>query len=251
MTFNNTEQDSKSLKEKDLVHALYEHNQELLPHFGQNWNLFQNVTTTRQTLSRLIYYNELYLKIVNVMGVICEFGVQWGTTLSLLMNFRGMYEPYNISRKIYGFDTFSGFGAVSEEDGGYSKIGDYRTLPDYYETLDKILALHETNSPLQHAKKYELIKGDASVTIDKWLDDNPHAIIAMAIFDMDLYAPTKNVLEKIRPRLTKGSILVFDELNCKPFPGETAALAEVFGLNNVRLIRHPHQTYAAYMEFEG
>jgi len=58
--------------------------------------------------------------------------------------------------------------------------------------------------------------------------------------------PTKDVLEKIIPRLTKGSLLIFDELNCPHFPGETAAVQEVLGLNNLTLKRHPHQSYCAW-----
>ena len=38
-----------------------------------------------------------------------EFGVEWGSTLSLLIKLRSIHEPYNYSRKIIGFDTFSGF----------------------------------------------------------------------------------------------------------------------------------------------
>jgi hypothetical protein len=68
----------------------------------------------------------------------------------------------------------------------------------------------------------------------------------MAIFDMDVYKPTKDVLQKIIPRLTKGSLLVFDELNCQQFPGETSAVQEVLGLNNLKLHRHQHQSYCAW-----
>ena len=60
-----------------------------------------------------------------------------------------------------------------------------------------------------------------------FLERNPHIIVSMAIFDMDIYAPTKRALELVMPRLTKGSLLVFDELNCRHFPGETQALHEV------------------------
>jgi hypothetical protein len=63
---------------------------------------------------------------------------------------------------------------------------------------------------------------------------------------MDLYKPTRDVLETILPRLTRGSVLVFDELNCPRFPGETTALAEVLGLDNLRLRRDPHQPYCAW-----
>ena len=69
----------------------------------------------------------------------------------------------------------------------------------------------------------------------------------MAIFDMDVYKPTKDVLEAILPRLIKGSVLVFDELNCPHFPGETIALIEVLGLKNLKLHRNPHQPYCSWL----
>ena len=40
-------------------------------------------------------------------------------------------------------------------------------------------------------------------------------------------------LEIIKPRLFKGSVLVFDELNCKTF--KNVALLESIGLNNLKL----------------
>jgi hypothetical protein len=119
-------------------------------------------------------------------------------------------------------------------------------MPNYEVTLDEILSIHEMFCPISHIKKYELIKGDASQTFVTWLENNPHAIVSMAIFDMDVYKPTKDVLQKIIPRLTKGSLLVFDELNCQHFPGETTAVQEVLGLNNLKLHRHPHQSYCAW-----
>lgn len=234
------------------LRELRETTQQLLPLFGEgSWNKHNLVTLNVTVLSRLLYLNDLYRKIVDVPGVICEFGVQWGSTLTQLINLRSIYEPFNHSRIIYGFDTFSGFPSVNEMDGNLYRKGDLATPNKYEDTLDRILALIESFPPLPHIKKFALIKGDASHTIEQWLDDNPHAIISLAIFDMDLYSPTKAVLEKIMPRLTKGSIIAFDELNCKAFPGETRALDEVIGLNNLRLRRsplHPHGAWAVIGE---
>jgi hypothetical protein len=225
---------------------LLEISQNLLPQYGDQWNIHNLVSLNRLALSRIIYYHELYQKIIHIPGVICEFGVQWGATLAILQNLRGMYEPYNHTRKIYGFDTFEGFPTIDSKDGAQPKIGDYRSSPSHEDTLEEILSIHETFCPLSHIKKYEIVKGDASETIDTWLEKNPHAIVSMAIFDMDVYKPTKDVLEKIIPRLTKGSLLIFDELNCQVFPGETIAVQEVLGLNNLKLNRHPHQSYCAW-----
>lgn len=223
----------------------------LLPRYGNRWNLHSLSTLNRQSLSRILYYNELYQKIIDTPGVILEFGVQWGATLAQLVNLRGIYEPFNYSRKIVGFDTFAGFSAVGKEDGDLAAAGDYATMENYRETLERILDLHESFSPISHIKKYELIEGDASTSVDRWLTENPHAIVAMAIFDMDLYKSTKDVLEKILSRLTRGTLLVFDELNCPHFPGETRALAEVIGIGNLRLHHFPHQAYCAWAVFEG
>ena len=240
---------SQSSAEKISNRELFDLAANLLPNYGNQWNAHSVVTMKRQTLSRILYYQQLYLKILDIPGVICEFGVQWGATLAQLINLRGMYEPFNHTRTIFGFDTYAGFSTIDEKDAGFSAVGDYATLRNYEETLEKVLLLQESFSPLSHIKKFSLIKGDASQTIDGWLDQHQAAVISMAIFDMDVYKPTKDVLEKVLPRLTRGSLLVFDELNNPHFPGETLAVNEVLGLNKLALRRFPHQPYCAWAVF--
>ena len=203
----------------------------------------------RQTLSRIMFMNELYKKIVNRHGVVMEFGVRWGQNLSLFSSFRGMHEPYNYNRKIIGFDTFSGFVGVNSKDGGLVNAGDYSVTEKYKDYLNDILKIHQDNSPIPHINKFELIEGDATITVNDYLDKNPHTIISLAYFDFDIYKPTKDCLTSILPFLTKGSIIAFDELNCKEFPGETLAFKEVFDLNKYELKRDIHNPLCSYIEF--
>jgi hypothetical protein len=70
---------------------------ELLPAFGPNWHRHSLVGLKVEALARVTYYSELYSKIANVPGIICEFGVQWGATIAQLINLRSIYEPFNIS----------------------------------------------------------------------------------------------------------------------------------------------------------
>lgn len=191
----------------------------------------------RQSLSRILLMSELYKKVIDVHGVIIEFGVRWGQNMSLFSSFRGIYEPYNYNRKIIGFDTFGGFPSTDEKDGKLVKKGDYSVTENYDEKLESILTYHESESPIAHKKKFELVKGDAVKTIEDYIDDNPHTIVAMAYFDFDIYLPTKKCLEKIIPRLTKGSVIAFDELNCPEFPGETLAVLETLGLSKYSIKR--------------
>ena len=78
----------------------------------------------RQLLSRIFWMAELYRKILPVQGVVMEFGVRWGQNLVLFHSFRGMWEPFNYSRKIVGFDTFGGFPseAIDNADGGGAHV---------------------------------------------------------------------------------------------------------------------------------
>ncbi len=205
----------------------------------------------RQNMSRMIFFYELYKKIVDVHGVAIMFGVRWGQDLALLEAFRGMMEPFNHNRKIIGFDTFEGFPSVSSKDSmGLNKKGDLGVTRNYEEYLEKVLRFHEDSSPLSHIKKFELIKGDASKTFKKYLDEHTETIIAFAYFDFDIYEPTKACMELCRGRFTKGSVIGFDELNHPEWPGETLAVKETLGLDNIRIKRFPFMPTGSYTVIE-
>jgi hypothetical protein len=197
--------------------------------------------TNRQALSRVLFLHELYQRILPVHGVVMEFGVRWGQNLALFHSFRGMYEPFNYYRRIVGFDTWAGFPSVDAKDGSaeIAAVGAYGVAEGYREHLEQVLAYHESESPLGHLRRFELVQGDAAETVPAYLERNPETIVALAYFDFDLYEPTKACLEAIRPHLTRGSVIGFDELNCPSFPGETLALREVFGLDRFRIERIP------------
>ena len=242
-----TQKTSKHMEaeEKLLKKAKY-----VLENSGYHWNSALLSVLGRQSISKILYYNELYEKILDVPGVICEFGVFWGGATALLSNLRGIYEPYNYTRKIVGFDTFSGFYEVDTKDGSISSEGDFSAGEKSYSEVNELLSIHESFSPISHIKKHELIKGDASKTFNKWLDENPASIISMAILDFDIYKPTKSVLSRITERFTKGSLLLFDELSCPYYPGETLALMETIGIGNLKLRRNPHMPWCSYAVWE-
>ena len=213
-----------------------------------NLGLFLN----SKSLSRILFMDHLYRQIVDVQGCVLEFGTRWGQNLALFAALRGIYEPFNRHRKIVGFDTFEGFPNVSSKDGSSEMMrpGELAVTDKYIEYLDEVMQLQERDNPLGHIKKFSLRKGDATIEIGHFLKESPETIIALAYFDFDLYEPTLRCLEAIRPRLVKGSVIGFDELNDPDSPGETLALMEVFGLNNVRLKRFPHASRVSYFVME-
>ena len=184
-----------------------------------NLGLFLN----SKNLSRILFMNEIYTKQVDVHGIVVEFGTRWGQNMGLFASLRGMYEPFNRHKKLVAFDTFKGFPEITSEDGTSPMMveGELALTENYDQYLSKVIQNIENDNPLSHIKKFELVKGDATKTIHTYLNNNPETIISLAYFDFDLYKPTKECLEAIKPRLTKGSVVAFDELNDPDAPGET------------------------------
>ena len=200
-------------------------------------------------VAKFLYVNEIYQQVVAIPGVVMEFGVWWGQNLALFESFRAAYEPYNYTRKIIGFDTYEGYPSLSVQDGSCDLVAlnQYAVSENYLEHLSALLDYHQQENVMSHVKKYELVKGDATVTIGEYLGAHPETIVSLAYFDMQLYEPTLRCLEAIKPYLVKGSVVAMDELNSFEFPGETVAFREAFGDMNFKLLRSrflPDRSYA-------
>jgi hypothetical protein len=201
-----------------------------------------------KNLSRILFMDHLFRQIIDVQGVVMEFGTRWGQNMALFEALRGIYDPFNRHRKIIGFDTFAGFPEIAAEDGTSEMMtpGQLAVGENYEQYLTRVLEVHESLNPLSHIKKFDLRAGDGTVELPRYLKESPETIVALAYFDFDLYEPTKKCLELLRPRLTKGSVVAFDELNDPDSPGETLALMETFGLGQIKLKRYPHASRVSY-----
>ncbi len=210
----------------------------------------------QKDLAHILFMAEIYQQIFNVPGYIAEFGVMRGRNLNLIQCLRECYEPYNHTRRILGFDTFSGFVGAAAEDRGkglsdeHLAAGMFSVPTGHQESLQALLESQEAISHLKHLRRFELVKGDVVDTLPRYLADNPHTILALCYLDLDLYGPTKAVLSSIRPHLVRGSILVFDELLNPDFPGETRAVDEIFGLSHISLRRSTLSGWKTYFVVE-
>jgi hypothetical protein len=203
-------------------------------------------------LARVLFFYEIYKLMLETHGVICEFGVRYGQIMNLMCSLRSIFEPFNRHRRVIGFDTFQGLKGVCDKDGpeGVCLEGDFSVASAYENTLEAILACQEDLNPINHIRRFELVKGDARETVPAWFAKHPEIIVSLAIFDFDLFQPTLVALETIKPRLFKGSVLVFDELCDDVHPGETLAVMEVLGLSNLRIKRMPMVSRVSYVVVE-
>lgn len=202
----------------------------------------------RQNLTRFLALYEIFKRTLPVKGSIVECGVNHGFGLMSWAKFSAILEPVNLTRRIYGFDTFKGFPGVSEKDRSASsmhvKEGDLKA--DVHDELSELIDVYDSTRFIGHVNKVNLIRGDATETIPQFLEDNPHVLISLLFMDFDLYEPTKVALEHLLPRMPKGAVLAFDELDNPLWPGETLAMLEAHAKRPLRIERVEFDPYIGF-----
>lgn len=191
----------------------------------------------RHEIARFLCRYEIFKRQINVKGSIVECGVHHGGGVMTWAHFSSTLEPYNYHRKIIGFDTFQGFPTVAAEDGTnqLTHVGSLRVDYDVQEELARSIAEYDSNRFINHKEKVELVAGDACTTIPQYLTENRHLLVSLLYLDFDLYEPTVAALTHFLPRIPKGGVIAFDEVNNPIWPGETLALLEKLDLRHHKL----------------
>ena len=203
------------------------------------FNKLRNFTkyVRRQDIARFMCQYEIFKRQVNVKDSIVECGVHHGGGLMAWAHLSSTLEPYNYHRRVIGFDTFCGFPDVDIADGNKSNVkeGSFAVNYDVYSELQECIEVYDNNRFIQDQRKVEIIKGDANETIPNYVENNQQLLISLLYLDFDIYKPTVTALKTLLPRIPKGGIIAFDEVNNADWPGETKALLEEMELDQHRL----------------
>ncbi len=205
----------------------------------------------RAILTRFLSRMECFKKVLEIQGSVVECGVLFGSSLLTWARASSIFEPQNSQRRVIGFDTFEGFPDLSRQDktgtGAESHVGGFDIGDSgVYEDLLESIAHFDADRQLGHIPKVEILKGNVAETIPAYLEENPHTLVSLLHLDVDIYEPTKIALEHFLPRMPRGAVIVFDELNAKAWPGETIALQETVGVRDLRIQRFSWDTYLSY-----
>lgn len=204
----------------------------------------------RQNLARFIVQYELFKKQLDIKGSIVECGVHHGGGVLAWAKISSILEPYNYHREIIGFDTFEGFPSIAEIDkeNDQVEVGMFSEAYNTYEELSECIVEYNENRFLNRIDKIKLVKGDANITIPKYIEDNKYLIISLLYLDFDIYKPTKTALKYFLSRMSKGSIIAFDEINNKDWPGETMALLESLNINDYKIESFPFEPNISFIQ---
>jgi hypothetical protein len=239
--------------EIDYRVAMERHIQESAGSYYEKLENFANYLS-RQALARFLAVYEIFKLVLPVHGDVIECGVNWGGGLMGFALMSAVLEPANLQRRIVGFDTFSGFQAPANADqAGASASSELRAgglAVNSYQDLLRSIHLFDSNRMIGHIEKVALVKGDATQTIPEYLKRNPHTVVSLLHLDFDLYEPTIAAINHFLPRMPRGAIIVFDELNNRAWPGETVAVQEAIGIRNLRISRFPFEPHISYAVLE-
>lgn len=210
----------------------------------------------RQSLAYFLARHEVFQRVLRLHGSILDFGVFRGSSFFTWHQLSAILEPYNHTRKIIGFDSFEGFSAFTEADSspigeGFSLKAEGRmAFPDGEAELLRGIAMCDMNRPLGHVGKASIVKGTLPESFASYLNEHQETIVALANFGLGLYEPTRDTLALLKPRLQRGSILVFEDLNQAMWPGESKALYEVFQPNEISIERSPISPHVSWLVYQ-
>ncbi len=206
----------------------------------------------RRDVATFLNRYEIFKEILPVHGSIIECGVNLGAGLFSWLHFSSILEPYNTSRFIIGFDTFSGFKSLDKKKDKHGIYTDKKNFKKFakrqsIEEIQDSIEIQNNTRPLNSLDKVLLVKGDATKTIPEFIKKSPHTVVSLLHIDFDIYKPTKVALKNFLPRMTKGSVIALDGTNAPDGPGETLALLESLNLNKVQIKRNSFDSFLCYL----
>lgn len=201
-----------------------------LPDFGKTFdyenNFYLSCDSTR--IRKVLAQYELYKMTKGVPGAIVEFGVLKGCSFVRFAAFRQLFAEE--SKPLIGFDSFGPFPETAFEPDMKLRQAHIDECGDESIGREQLLEVLEKKGGGNHV---DLIEGDITRTLPAYLDAHPGLTPSLVNLDVDIYEPSKVVLELMYPRLAPGGILVLDDYGT--FPGETKAADDYFGAMGVRI----------------
>ena len=196
-------------------------------------NLFY-LTSDKKRILKLIDHYETYKKIIKIKGDILEFGVFKGASLIRFLTFRDLIENKS-KRKVIGFDAFGKF--PQPKKNFKNNKADKLFAKRHDDNIGLGININSLKKYLNQKKitNYELIKGDVLETLPKYLLKNSKLKIALLHLDLDVYEPTRFVLESLYKNISKNGIILLDDYT--HIQGATLAVDEFIKKNRLKILR--------------
>jgi len=195
----------------------------MIAEFDKKWEyeIGFYLTCEKERIGKFLNQLEIYKQILNVPGDIMEFGVYKGSSFMRLLAFRDLLEK-GANRKLVGFDAFGRFPKNLQLESDLEFVQRFENEGGDGMTKSELEG-HLVN---KKASNFELIEGDIMQTLPMYIDDNPELKLSLIHIDVDVYEPSKLILELLWENLESGGVLMLDDYGT--VAGETKAVDEFF-----------------------
>jgi hypothetical protein len=198
-----------------------------------------HLTSHVTRLAKILGQYDVYRRIRELPGDIVEAGVFKGSSLIRLATFREVTEsPW--SRKIIGFDAFGAFPRQAEP-GDAAYVDRFQEVSGTGIPVDEL----ERALALKGFRNIELVPGDIMQTMPAYLTAHPELRVALIHVDLDVYEPSRLVLETLWSRVVRGGVVMFDDYGT--VEGETRAVEEFFAAEDIMIEKPPTSHVSAFI----
>jgi len=197
----------------------------------------------RRDLPRFLSHYELFKKVVDLPGSIVDLGVFRGASLFTWSSLMDVFFPFDRTRRCFGFDSFEGLQHIDVERDGRLDHGSQKVTGGYKASraeIETLVHIHNLDNLMPGNERIEIVDGNVTETLPRFIAEHPGLSISLLHFDMDLYEPTKVALELLYPRVVKGGVICFDEYGTMPWEGEMRAVHEYLDSLGERPVIHKH-----------
>jgi len=208
------------------------------PHDMRHYlDLFMVYSSRRAFIRQMAHY-ELFKLTTELPGHYLDFGVYFGRSYFTWHKYLELLTPTATHKKVFGFDTFSGFPDLAEEDGvedlSVQKSAGGLNATSFLEELRLLIDLHNNDGVIP-SNRGSLVIGNIAETLPAWIAENPEVRFCLINIDVDIYEPTSAILNNCWDRLVPGGVLILDEYATSKWPGETRAWDEFAAKQKVSL----------------
>ncbi len=201
-----------------------------------------------ERLAKFVVHWEAMKMASQVPGAIVECGVFKGTSFVRFALMRQLLGG-NFSAKLIAFDVFS------DEFPDTSYEQDKAQREHWIETAGaSSISVGQLTETLERKgiANFEMIAGDAVVTVPDYAAKNQGLKISLLNVDIDFVEPTLTVLEHFYDRVARGGVILLDNYagegtSGQSYHGDTYAVDKFFENKQVKINKFPFAARPAYI----
>lgn len=195
---------------------------------NQIYDKFLKDTDTGR-LQKILTRYELFKKIINVPGDICECGVFKGSGIFTWVKMMKLFKPNN-KFKVIGFDLF---GNKKKEKLKF-KFKKDKNVQNWHNsgTISQEQILKKCKE--WDFKNIKLYAGDVKKTTKAYQKESFGSRIALLYLDVDNYDGTLAILNNLYKKMAKGGLIAFDEYGLEGH-GEADAVDKFFKDKKIKI----------------